>query len=33
VLATPEEAAKHKAKVVIADPKNRPAEVLEHPMK
>ena len=32
-MATPEEAAKHKAKIVIADDKNRPAEIMEHPLK
>lgn len=29
-LATPDEATRHKAKVVIADANNRAAEVLEH---
>ena len=33
VMATPEEAGKHKAKVIIADGKNRAAEVMEHPLR
>jgi len=31
VMATPEEVASHRARVVIADRNNRPAEVVEHP--
>jgi aspartate 1-decarboxylase len=31
VMATPEEIAGHKARVVIADKSNRVAETVEHP--
>jgi aspartate 1-decarboxylase len=31
VYATPQEAATHKARVVIADKNNRPAETIDHP--
>ena len=31
VMATPDEAAKHRSRVVIADPKNRALELVEHP--
>jgi len=31
VMATPEEGAKHRSRVVIADPKNRVLETVEHP--
>jgi aspartate 1-decarboxylase len=31
VLATPQEAAEHRSRVVIADKNNRAAEVVEHP--
>ena len=31
VYATPQEAATHKARVVIADKANRPAETVDHP--
>ena len=31
VLATPDEVAKHRSRVVIADPKNRVLETVEHP--
>ena len=31
VYATPEEAARHRARVVIADRNNKPAETVDHP--
>lgn len=31
VLATPQEAAEHRSRVVIVDPENRPVQTVEHP--